>query len=210
MNQTTSVLIADDHAMVRQGLARIIDSEPGLRVAAQAIDGHSTLQALEQTPADVLLLDLTMPAPSGVELVRTIRERHPGQRILVLSMHNNPRIARAAIEAGANGYLTKDSDPDVLLHAVRLVARGGHYMDPGLMEAILFAPATTPPERLSPREQEVLRRLAAGQSNIDIARALYLSEKTVSTHRARLRAKLGLNSLADLLRYAQEHLPATD
>lgn len=125
-------------------------------------------------------------------------------------MHNNPRIARAAIDAGANGYLTKDSDPEVLLHALRLVAQGGHYMDPGLMQAILFAPATPPPERLSPREQEVLRRLAAGQSNGDIARALYLSEKTVSTHRARLRAKLGLNSLADLLRYAQEHLPATD
>jgi DNA-binding NarL/FixJ family response regulator len=196
--------------MVREGLHRIISSTADLRVIGQATDGASTLAALQQQACDVLLLDLSMPPPSGVELVRTLRERHPGQRILVLSMHNSPRIARAAIDAGANGYLSKDSEPAVLLQALRQVARGGHYMDPALMQAIVFAPVTVPPERLSPREQEVLRRLAAGQSNADIARALYLSEKTVSTHRARLRAKLGLDTLADLMRYAQEHLPATD
>lgn len=205
----TTVLVADDHAMVRNGLSRIIDAEPGLRVTGQASDGPSTLAALEAQAHQVLLLDLSMPGTSGVELIATIRQRHPAQRILVVSMHNNLRIVRAAIDAGANGYITKDSDPDFLLHALRRVAAGGHYLEPRLLEATLFAPAPTAPAPLSPREVDVLRRLANGQSNIEIARALFLSEKTVSTHRARLRAKLGLHSLADLLRYAQAHLSDT-
>ena len=204
-----TVLVADDHAMVRNGLSRIIDAEPGLRVTGQACNGASTLAALAAQAHQVLLLDLSMPAPSGVELITTIRQRHPAQRILVVSMHNNPRIVRATIDAGANGYITKDSDPELLLHALRLVAAGGHYLEPRLLEATLFAPAPPTPAQLSPREIDVLRRLANGQSNIEIARALFLSEKTVSTHRARLRAKLGLHSLADLLRYAQAHLPDT-
>ena len=205
----TTVLVADDHTMVRNGLSRIINDEPGLRVTGEACDGHSTLTALAAQAHQVLLLDLSMPGPSGVELITTIRQRHPAQRILVVSMHNNPRIVRAAIDAGANGYITKDSDPEVLLHALRLVAAGGHYLEPRLLEATLFAPVAPKNTQLSPRETDVLRRLANGQSNIEIARALFLSEKTVSTHRARLRAKLGLHSLADLLRYAQTHWPDT-
>jgi DNA-binding NarL/FixJ family response regulator len=204
-----TVLLADDHALVRQGLKRIIDSEPGLRVAAQAVDGPDTLAALQREAFGIVLLDLSMPAPSGVDLIRLIREQHPAQRMLVVSMHNNPHVARAAIDAGAHGYVTKDSDPEVLLHALRLVAAGGCFMEPRLMQAILFAPDAAAPASLSPRETEVLRRLAAGQGNNQIARDLFLSEKTVSTHRARLRTKLGLNSLADLVRYAQEHLPDT-
>lgn len=201
-----SVLIADDHGMMRAGLRNIIESAPDLHVAAVAVDGLSTLEQLARHPVDLLMLDLSMPPPSGVELIGLVRQRHPAQRILVVTMHNNPRIARAAIDGGANGYITKDNDPEVLLQAVRQVGSGGRFIEPRLMEAVLFSPPPAPRTRLSPRESEVMRRLAAGQSHGEIARALYLSEKTVSTHKVNLMNKLQLRSLADLVRYASEHL----
>ena len=194
------VLIADDHAMFRGALGRLIDSEPDLQVVALAHDGASTLQQLADNPCDVLLLDLTMPEPSGSQLITLIREKWPQQRLLVVSMLNTPRIVRAALDAGANGYITKDSEPDTLLHALRVVAAGGRYVEPSLMEAMLFAPA--PAARLTPRETDILQRLAAGQSNSAIARSLYITDKTVSTHKANLMAKLEIHNLADLLRYA--------
>ena len=206
----TSVLVADDHGMMRAGLSSIINSAPGLSVTAQAEDGPGTLAQLASQHFDLLALDLSMPPPSGVELIALVRQRHPRQRILVVTMHNNARIARAAIDAGANGYITKDNDPDVLIQAVRQVAAGGRFIEPRLMEAMLFATPPAPQNRLTPRETDVMRRLCAGQSHGEIARALYLSEKTISTHKANLMGKLGLRSLADLVRYATEHLPNTD
>ena len=194
------VLIADDHAMFRGALGRLIDSEPDLQVVALAHDGASTLQQLADNPCDVLLLDLTMPETNGSQLISLIREKWPQQRLLVVSMLNTPRIVRTALDAGANGYITKDSEPDTLLHALRVVAAGGRYVEPSLMEAMLFAPA--PAARLTPRETDILQRLAAGQSNSAIARNLYITDKTVSTHKANLMAKLEIHNLADLLRYA--------
>jgi DNA-binding NarL/FixJ family response regulator len=176
--KTIKVLIADDHAMVRGAFVRLIDSEPDLQVAAQAQDGNSTLQRLADTPCDVLLLDLNMPDPSNSQLITLIREKWPQQPILVVSMHNTPRMVRTALDAGANGYITKDSEPHILLKALRLVAGGGRFVEPSLMEAMLFAPA--PKAALTPRESEILQRLAAGQSHSVISRALYISEKTVS------------------------------
>jgi DNA-binding NarL/FixJ family response regulator len=196
------VLIADDHAMVRGALGHLIDSEPGLEVVALAHDGASTLQQLAAHACDVLMLDLTMPEPSGCELISLVRERWPQQHLLVVSMHNTPRIVRAALNAGANGYITKDSEPETLLHALRVVAAGGRYVEPRLMDAMLFAP--TPAARLTPRETDILQRLAAGQSNSAIARSLYITDKTVSTHKANLMAKLDIHNLADLLRYAMD------
>jgi DNA-binding NarL/FixJ family response regulator len=197
------VLIADDHAMFRGALGRLIDSEPDLEVVALAHDGASTLQQLADKPCDVLLLDLTMPETNGTQLIALIREKWPQQRLLVVSMHNTPRIVRTALDAGANGYITKDSEPQTLLHALRVVAAGGRYVEPNLMEAMLFAPAPAP--RLTPRETEILQRLAAGQSNSAIARSLYITDKTVSTHKANLMAKLDIHNLVDLLRYAIEN-----
>jgi DNA-binding NarL/FixJ family response regulator len=146
-----------------------------------------------------------MPAPSGPELIRQVRAQWPQLAILMVSMHNHPKMVRAALDAGANGYVTKDSDPEVLVTALRRVACGGHYVEPSLADALLFAPAPVPHARLSAREREVLRRLAEGESNHEIARALFLSEKTISTHKANLMAKLRLESMADLVRYADEH-----
>ncbi|NQW81197.1 MAG: response regulator transcription factor [Polaromonas sp.] len=197
------VLIADDHAMFRGALGRLIDSEPDLQVVALAHDGASTLQQLADNPCDVLLLDLTMPEPSGSQLISLIREKWPQQRLLVVSMLDTPRIVRTALDAGANGYITKDSEPATLLQALRVVAAGGRHVEPSLMEAMLFAPAPAP--KLTPRETEILKRLAAGQSNSAIARSLYITDKTVSSHKANLMAKLSIQNLADLLRYAMDH-----
>ena len=201
--KTIKVLIADDHAMVRGAFARLIDSEPDLQVVAQAHDGNSTLQQLADNPCNVLLLDLNMPEPSGSQLIVLIREKWPKQRILVVSMHNTPRIVRTALDAGANGYITKDSEPHILLNALRLVAGGGRFVEPSLMEAMLFAPALRTP--LTPRESEILQRLAAGQSHNTISRELYISDKTVSSHKANLMAKLDIDNFSDLLRYAMDN-----
>ena len=201
--KTIKVLIADDHAMVRGAFARLIDNEFDLQVVAQAHDGNSTLQQLADNPCSVLLLDLNMPEPSGSQLITLIREKWPKQAILVVSMHNTPRIVRTALDAGANGYITKDSEPHVLLNALRLVAGGGRFVEPSLMEAMLFAPALRTP--LTPRESEVLQRLAAGQSHSAISRELYISEKTVSSHKTNLMAKLEIDSFSDLLRYAMDN-----
>lgn len=196
----TKVLVADDHAMFRGALARLIDSEHDLQVVARAYDGASTLQQLTDNPCDILLLDLAMPEPSGSQLIALVREKWPLQRLLVVSMHNTPRIVRAALDAGANGYITKDSETQTLLHALRVVAAGGRYVEPSLMEAMLFAPE--PKARLTPRETDILQRLVAGQSNSAIARSLYITDKTVSTHKTNLMAKLDIHNFADLLRYA--------
>jgi DNA-binding NarL/FixJ family response regulator len=203
-----AIIIADDHAMVRAGLQRIIEGELGMRVTGQAGDGASTLARLQDTHCDVLLLDLGMPAPSGPELIRQVRAQRPQLAILVVSMHNHPKMVRAALDAGANGYVTKDSDPEVLVAALRRVAGGGHYLEPRLADALLFTPGAPPNANLSRREREVLRRLAQGQSNSEIARALFLSEKTISTHKANLMAKLRLQNMADLVHYADEHPPS--
>ena len=201
---TLQVLISDDHAMVRDGLRRIIEGEPGLCVSGQAVDGASTLARLCDTPCDVLLLDLTMPPPNGPELIRQIRECWPDLPILVLSMHNQVAVARAALQAGASGYIAKDNDPEVLVMALRHVADGGRYVEPRLAQALLSSQPAPPRPTLTPRETEVMRRLTSGQSNADIARALYLSEKTVSTHKTNLLGKLKLNSIADLVRFVDE------
>jgi DNA-binding NarL/FixJ family response regulator len=198
--KTFKIIIADDHAMVRSAFGRLIDSEFDLQVVAQAHDGASTLQQLTDNPCDVLMLDLNMPEPSGPQLITLIREKWPKQPILVVSMHNTPRIVRTALEAGANGYVTKDSEPQILLKALRLVAGGGRFVEPSLMEAMLFAPA--PRASLTPRESEILQRLAAGQSNSVIARQLYISDKTVSTHKANIMDKLDIQNFPTLLRYA--------
>lgn len=189
--------------MVRSAFGRLIDSEFDLQVVAQAHDGASTLQQLTDNPCDVLMLDLNMPEPSGPQLITLIREKWPKQPILVVSMHNTPRIVRTALEAGANGYVTKDSEPQILLKALRLVAGGGRFVEPSLMEAMLFAPA--PRASLTPRESEILQRLAAGQSNSVIARQLYISDKTVSTHKANIMDKLDIQNFPTLLRYAVDN-----
>lgn len=204
-DQAVKILIADDHAMVRDGLKRLLEAEPQYLVTGQATSGGETLAKLNEGFFDLLLLDLTMPAPSGVVLIQRIREHHPRIPILVVTMHNEARMAQAAFRAGANGYITKDSDPELLLGAVAKVLAGGRYASPEMYEAIAFLPTESAGMELSNREQEILSRLVLGQSNVQIAHELFISEKTVSTHKANIMAKLGVDNLADLVRYVQSN-----
>lgn len=207
------LLIADDHAIVRGGLKLLFSLAPDLQVAGEAASGAEVLTYLRQQPIDLLLLDLDMPGISGADLIARVKAQHSELPILVLSMHNEPLVATRMLRAGASGYITKDCEPDILLAAVRKVAAYGNYIDPGMAERIAFGAITTashPPHALlSDREQEVFRLLVAGQSVKAIAAQLSISDKTVSTHKARLMEKLNTSSMADLVRYAIAHeLPA--
>jgi DNA-binding NarL/FixJ family response regulator len=205
----TRVLIADDHALVRDGLKRILEGNDDLTVAGEAANGHDVLQALAAIPFDVLLLDLSMPGRSGVELIKLVKERMPRLPVLVLTMHEEEQYAVRAIRAGASGYLTKDTAAAQLVSAIRKVAGGGLFINAAVAEqlALNVMPASSalPHTLLSDREFEVFHLLVAGKSVTDIARLLSLSIKTVSTHKARVLQKMRLHSIAELTRYAIEH-----
>lgn len=204
-----NILIADDHAIVRSGLRQIIATSADAIVAAEAATGAEVLDKLRRCSIDLVLLDMTMPGISGLDLIGRIRVEWPNLGILVLSMHNEAQLASRALKAGASGYVTKDSNPDILLAAITKVAEGGRFIDPRLVDALVFkfhiGGEAPPHEVLSNREFQVLHRLAAGESINDIARKLSLSAKTVSTHKLRLMKKLGLENNMELVRYALEH-----
>lgn len=202
------ILIADDHAMVRGGLKQIVATTADIQVVGEATQGEEVLALLRQTQLDLLLLDMTMPGLSGVELIRRVHQEAPAVPILVLSMHNEAQVVTRAVKAGASGYVTKDSEPEILLQAIRKVAGGGKYIDPALVDSMVFNGSgknSLPHERLSERESEILRLITAGYALGDIADQLHLSPKTVSTHKMRLMQKLGVDNNAALIRYAIRH-----
>lgn len=201
------LFIADDHAIVRSGLKQIFALTPDVCVVGEAENGQQVLDVLRGTTFDLLLLDLNMPGMGGAELLDRIRVHHPVLPVLILSMHNEPQIASRTLKAGANGFITKDCEPDTLLQAVRKVAGHGKYISPELAEKMVFDVAADehPHSQLSNREMEVLRLLAVGHGVNDIAGMLAISNKTVSTHKVRLMEKLNLANLADLIRYALAH-----
>lgn len=202
------LLIADDHAVVRKGIRQVLETRDDIDVAGEAIDGDQVLSALNHDLYDLVLLDLSMPGVNGVELILRIRDQWPSQRILVFSMHEEAQMAAQALKAGTDGYITKDSDPDIILSAIYKVASGGKYIDSKLAEAILFeadSEGDEPHERLSNREIQILRMLADGKTVTEIADDLDLSAKTVSTHKMRLMKKMNINNNADLYRYVLEH-----
>lgn len=200
------VAIVDDHAIVRAGFREMLSDELGIAVAFEAASGEEALASLRETACDVLLLDLALPGQSGVDVLRAVRQRHPGLRVLVLSGYPEERYALAMIRNGADGYLCKECGRDELLHAVRTVAQGRRYVSSHLAELLADevagnAPAA-PHQQLSERELQVFLRLAGGQSVSAIAETLHLSVKTVSTYRSRLLEKLGVASNAELAAYA--------
>lgn len=205
---TIRILIADDHALVRHGLRQILATDPELSVIGETANGEQTLTGARTAALDLLLLDLTMPGLSGIELVERLREENPALPILVLTMHHEAQVAARALQAGASGYLTKDSEPEVLLGAIHKVAGGGRFIDPSLVDSMVFNGhhlRKAPHEALSKREQQVLRLIAGGGTINDIATHLHLSAKTVSTHKKRLMKKLNITTNAELYRYAIEH-----
>jgi DNA-binding NarL/FixJ family response regulator len=202
------ILIADDHAIVRGGLKQIVATTADIVVAGEAADGAAVIDALRAGDFDLLLLDMTMPGVSGIDLIRRLHAERPSLPVLVLSMHNEGQVVSRALRAGASGYVTKDADPEILLAAVRKVAAGGRFIDPKLVDAMVFsthANDAPPLEILTDREFQVLQLLANGQSINDIAHDLNLSAKTISTHKMRLMQKLGLGNNSELIRYAIKH-----
>lgn len=208
MTKSFDVILADDHAIVRGGLKQLIDGVSDCRVTGEAADGHGLLGLLKTTHADVVLLDLSMPGLSGVDLIKRLKQDHPQIPVLVLSMHVEAQIVARVLKAGAAGYVTKDCEPFALLGAVRKVAMGGRFIDPALVDSVVFnshSGSDSPHDVLSPRELQVLERIAAGLPLGQIADELHLSPKTVSTHKMRLMQKLELHTNADLLKYALRH-----
>lgn len=202
------IIIADDHAMVRGGLKQIIATTSDIQVMGEATQGEEVLDLLRHTPFDLLLLDMTMPGLSGVELIRRVHQEKPALPILVLSMHNEAQVVARAVKAGASGYVTKDSEPEILLLAIRKVAAGGKYIDPALVDTMVFDGRdrdSLPHDRLSEREVQILKMITAGNALGDIADQLHVSPKTISTHKMRLMQKLGVENNADLIRYATRH-----
>lgn len=201
------ILLADDHAIVRNGLKQIFTGYPDLQVVGEASNGAEILALVRNTPFNVLLLDMTMPGVSGADLIRRLRAEHPAMQILVLSMHNEAPVVSRALKAGAAGYVTKDSDQEILITAIRKVATGSKFIDPALVDAMVFEGSSegAPHEVLTDRELQVLQMLASGQSLASIAESLHLSAKTISAHKAHLMQKLGIDNNADLMRYAIKH-----
>jgi two-component system invasion response regulator UvrY len=205
----TSVLIADDHVVVRKGFSEIISETIDMEVTAEAESGGEVLRLARESEFDVVVLDLNMPGKSGFEVLKQLESQHPDLPVLVLSIHDEDQYAIRVLQAGASGYLTKESAADDLMEAVRRVAEGGKYMSPAVAEDLLDRMNSdvegAPHELLSDREFQVMRLLASGERVSDIADRLSLSVKTVSTYRSRLLDKMDMDSNADLTRYAIEH-----
>jgi two-component system invasion response regulator UvrY len=203
------LLIADDHPVVREGLRRIIQDAPGLEVVGEVASGHELLERLPRVPADIVLLDVSMPGLRFLDLLQRLRSEHPTVAVLVLSVHPEDQYAVRALRAGASGYLTKDHSPEELTEAIRRVYRGNKYVSPALAERLATDVAAgsrdVRHELLSDREYEVLCLLGSGRAVKEIAHSLKLSPKTVSTYRTRVLEKMGVTSNADLVRYAALH-----
>lgn len=203
------LLIADDHPIVREGLMRIVGGHHGITVAAEAADGEAVLRHVEHTPLDVVLLDITMPGPGFVEVLRRLKQLRPRLPVLVLSIHPEQPYALRALRAGADGYLTKRQSPEQLVQAIVKVSAGGKYVSAGVAEQLAHRlradPVDISHERLSNREFQVLARLGMGKTVREVAHEMALSMRTVNTYRERIREKLQLRTNAELVRYAVEH-----
>jgi DNA-binding NarL/FixJ family response regulator len=200
------ILIADDHPIVRAGLRQILIEAADMVVAAEASDGHEVLAKVREAEFDVVLLDLTIPGLSGLDVLKQVKSEKPNLRVLILSVHPEDQYAVRVLRAGAWGYVTKASAPEQLIAAIRKVHEGRRYVSPVLAEQLAEhlepGAATMPHESLSDREYQVLCLLASGKTATEIADALALSVKTVSTYRSRILEKMGMRSNAELTHYA--------
>jgi two-component system, NarL family, response regulator NreC len=206
VSDPVSVLVVDDHAVVRAGLRLLIDREQTMVVVDEAADANEAIFRVMEHKPDVLLIDVTLPGESGIDAIPKLLAASPGTKILVLSMHDDPRYVREAFAAGASAYVLKEAADAEVVAAIREVAAGGSYVNPVLGARMVAADAKEQAEAkadpLSEREHEVLRLLALGHTNQEIAKSLYISVRTAETHRAHIMQKLGLVSRAELVRYA--------
>jgi DNA-binding NarL/FixJ family response regulator len=203
---TIRVLLVDDHAVVRTGLQRILDAESDIETVGEAANAErAVFEAMEHRP-DIVLMDVVMPGKSGIEIIPALQQAVPNAKVLLLSMQDDPRYLREAFAAGASGYVLKEAADTEVVDAIRAVAAGERYVHPALGARLVQADADerrrAEEDPLSDREREVLRLLALGHTNQEIAKALYISVRTAETHRAHIMQKLGLASRAELVRYA--------
>lgn len=204
-----TIFLADDHTVVRQGLRKVLESEAELSVVGEAGSGLDVVDAVDALKPDILLLDLGLPGLHGLEVIRRVAHRTPATRVLVLSMHANDEYVIGAFRNGASGYLLKGADAAELVIAIRRLASGTYYVSPAVSEQVVNALLENPPavtddpyEALSAREREVFQLMAEGYSNAGIASRLFISGRTVETHRANVLRKLGLRSQTAIVRYA--------
>jgi two-component system response regulator NreC len=202
------VLVVDDHAVVRAGLRRVLDAEDDIEVVGEAETGERAIFEAIETKPDVVVMDVVMPGKSGIEATPEVLRAVPTTKVLVLSMQDDPRYVRAAFEAGARGYVLKEAVDTEVVGAVRAVAAGERYVHPALGARLVAAEVDerrrADEDPLSDREREVLRLLALGHTNQEIAEMLFISVRTAETHRAHIMRKLGLSTRAELVRYALE------
>ena len=213
-HEPVTVVVADDQAAVREGLVLLLGTLPGITVVGQAEDGAAAVQTVAATDPQVVLMDLNMPRLGGVEATRRIRADHPQTQVVVLTTYSDDESIIGALKAGALGYLTKDATRAEIGRAVLAAAAGQAVLDPAVQQRLLLAAARAPapqpdqdhdPDELTPRESDVLRLIAEGRSNREIARALYVSEATVKTHVNRIFAKTGSRDRTQAIRYAYTH-----
>jgi two-component system response regulator NreC len=202
-----TIVIADDHQVVRAGLRLLLEAESGFQVVAEAGDVPTTERRVSAYHPRVLILDLNMPGESSLPAIPRLRSSSPSTNIVVLTMQNDPAFAREALRAGATGYVLKEAADTELVQAVRMAADGRTYLNPELGARLAAEPAAPdgPPDDLSAREIEVLRLIALGHTNSEIAQRLYLSVRTVESHRAHIQQKTRRTSRADLVSYARDH-----
>lgn len=202
------VVLADDHAVVRAGLRLVLERAGGFDVLAEAVDGETAVRTVLGYKPDVLVLDLNMPGDlSSLDAIPKVSEASPETHVVVLTMQEEPEFARRALRAGALGYVLKEAADDELVEAIREAASGRTYLNPRLGAALAAAPPPSfgPPDNLTDREVDVLRLIALGHTNAEIGDQLFLSVRTVETHRARIQQKLGRSTRAELVRYALDH-----
>lgn len=208
MNASTTVLLVDDHAVVLEGYRRLLERTPDIRVVAEARNGEEAYKHFVDLAPDVVVMDITLPGIGGIEVARRMLAREPSARIVMFSMHEDAVFSSRALQAGARGYVTKSSAPDVLVEAVRLVAAGKLYISHDMAQelAVQMLPGKENPlQALSPREFEVFRLLVAGHAVGEIAKILSLSYKTVANHQWNIRQKLDVSNTAQVVRMAMAH-----
>jgi two-component system, NarL family, invasion response regulator UvrY len=204
-----NILVVDDHAIVREGLKSILAKAEILNVIGEAGNAPDAMTLLRKQPCDLVLLDLSLPGKTGVDLLKMIHDEFPKVRVLILSTYPEDQYAVRVLKLGASGYLTKESAPELLIQAIRKVASGGKYVSPAMAERLLDEIGSdgqhAPHELLSDKEFEVFKLIAMGKSLTDIADGMHVSIKTISTHRTRILEKTGFKANADFTRYALQH-----
>ena len=208
MQTPLRILVADDHAIVRQGLKLLIDSQQDMKVVAEAADGTAALERAEAVKPDIVVMDISMPGMSGLTATRTLKQRQPGVTIVALTRHEDEKYLEELLRAGASAYILKQSAPADFLQAIRAVAAGGIYLDPAMTSRVAGGLLAGKPHvntatsaKLTERESEVLRLVAVGHSNVEIAARLGIAVKTVEVHKANAMRKLGFTGRVDVIRY---------